>query len=100
MERLERPEQKISRCVEPSACCAFRQEVEVSAWSNSRLRTYPIRKWIGPDDLRRTLVRFRFPNMPVQQVRVVARVTTRMQHANAKLLPRCRREDGRHRIAA
>src|SRR6185436_16798985 len=38
--------------------------------------------------------------MAVQQVRVVARVTTGMQHANAKLLSRRSREHRSHRIAA
>src|ERR1044072_5630675 len=99
MERLERAIQEITRHAESSSGSAFRQEVEMSAWSNSRLRANPVRKRIAPNDLRPTHVRRLFPNMSMQQVRIVARVTTGMQHANAKLLSRRRREHRSHRIA-
>src|SRR5689334_14285604 len=100
MERLERPEQEITSHVETPTRSAFRQKVEVSPWSNSRLRTDPVRKRIAAERLRSIDVRLLFPDVSVQQVRVVARVTTRMQHANAKLQSRRSREHRRHRIAS
>jgi hypothetical protein len=52
----------------------------------------PVRQWIAAERLRLTHIRLRFPNVTVQQVRVVARVTAGMQHADAKLHSRGRHE--------
>src|SRR6185295_19610011 len=46
VERLERAIKIITLHTEATTRAAFWQEIEVSTWSNARLRTYPIRKWI------------------------------------------------------
>src|SRR6185369_2266793 len=86
--------------MESSSGPAFRQEVEMTAWSKSRLRTNPVRKWIAAEGLRPTHIRLGFPKVTVQQVHVVARMTAGMQHADAKLLSRRRCEHRSHRIAS
>ncbi len=57
----------------------------MSSRSNACLRSYPVRNRIGAESLRPVNIRVLLPNVTVQNVAVVARMTARFEHADANL---------------
>src|SRR5688572_4821543 len=78
----------------------FRNEITMKPRPRSLPRTLPLRKRIRSQRPRLVDIRFLFPDVTMQHVSAVSRMTTRFEHANADVVACLCREDWSDWIAA